>query len=470
MLDSGPQHVACATHIAARRNRSRPRVRNRFRVSVFRSWLLDTFGADYLAGGSGVLDVAGGKGELAFELLNLNGVPASVLDPRPMQLEQYEKRLKEGFYHFSRVFERYNGMAATTAATMAALDLDASSGAAAEPGRCSSPHSECNSGVPGSSRCRWLPREPRAPGHIRIFLTDQVVEAIGRLVALRRNGSEAAGSPNCPEWESALAHAAAAVLQSRRRAKQVEWTRKGFAAAEGHEEEPTRVLPAGHWRQRRAAVVGQRWRRCHISGGQQARQAEEADTVVDGRGEEAGRGPNFQCDITRRGDEPCPEQPALHPPPQPEPAAEATASEVQQAAPAEQGAGAQAAAEGYAELETEAEARAWAEGAVLRLLDCSVVAAMHPDQAAEFALRLALAAGKPFALVPCCVYAAEFPRRKLQSGDQVRSYTQLLAYLQELGAAGGWEVVAQELPFEGKNVLLYSRRLLPAGAPAHVRS
>lgn len=42
-------------------------------------------------------------------------------------------------------------------------------------------------------------------------------------------------------------------------------------------------------------------------------------------------------------------------------------------------------------------------------------------QAAEFAVRLAMAAGKPFALVPCCVYAAEFPRRKLRSGEQVRA-------------------------------------------------
>ena len=31
-----------------------------------------------------VLDVAGGKGELAFELLNLSNVPATVVDPRPV--------------------------------------------------------------------------------------------------------------------------------------------------------------------------------------------------------------------------------------------------------------------------------------------------------------------------------------------------------------------------------------------------
>eukprot|EP00198_Chlamydomonas_reinhardtii_P004630 XP_001693966.1 predicted protein [Chlamydomonas reinhardtii] len=231
------------------------------------SWLLDTFGADYLSSGSGVLDVAGGKGELAFELLNLNSVPASVLDPRPMQLQHYVKRL-------------------------------------------------------------------------------QVVEAVGRLAVLQREGCGGASGNSTPEWGAAMAAATAAFLESRDRAKQVEWTCKGFAAAEGHEEEPTRVLPAGHWRQRREAAVGRRWRRLH---------------------------------------------------------------------------------------------------------------------AAEFAVRLAMAAGKPFALVPCCVYAAEFPRRKLRSGEQVRSYAQLLAYLQELGGGADGEVVARELPFEGKNVMLY--RCSTPGAP-----
>ena len=49
-------------------------------------FLIDVFGRDVLASGSGVLDVAGGKGELAFELVNLNAIPATVVEPRPLQL------------------------------------------------------------------------------------------------------------------------------------------------------------------------------------------------------------------------------------------------------------------------------------------------------------------------------------------------------------------------------------------------
>jgi ubiquinone/menaquinone biosynthesis C-methylase UbiE len=51
-----------------------------------RRWLINTFGEEYLASGSGVLEVAGGKGELAFEFMNLSGINTTVFDPRPMEL------------------------------------------------------------------------------------------------------------------------------------------------------------------------------------------------------------------------------------------------------------------------------------------------------------------------------------------------------------------------------------------------
>ena len=41
------------------------------------------------------VDVAGGKGELAFELLNLSGTPATVLEPRPLDLRKRIKWLQE---------------------------------------------------------------------------------------------------------------------------------------------------------------------------------------------------------------------------------------------------------------------------------------------------------------------------------------------------------------------------------------
>ena len=60
--------------------------RNGSRGAVFRRFLIDTFGIENLASGSGVLDVAGGGaggGGLAFQLLNYNGIPSTIIDPRP---------------------------------------------------------------------------------------------------------------------------------------------------------------------------------------------------------------------------------------------------------------------------------------------------------------------------------------------------------------------------------------------------
>jgi hypothetical protein len=84
----------------------RLQTRNDARVAILRAFLADT-----LAETSGitdlssfnVLDVAGGKGELAFQLLNLNNVSSCyVIDPRPLSLGRFQKRLSRGFYHRSQ--------------------------------------------------------------------------------------------------------------------------------------------------------------------------------------------------------------------------------------------------------------------------------------------------------------------------------------------------------------------------------
>jgi hypothetical protein len=52
------------------------------RHRIFAEWLVQTYGIDALSSGSGVLDVAGGNGELTRALRTL-GVPSVVLDPNP---------------------------------------------------------------------------------------------------------------------------------------------------------------------------------------------------------------------------------------------------------------------------------------------------------------------------------------------------------------------------------------------------
>ncbi|OEH76013.1 hypothetical protein cyc_09033 [Cyclospora cayetanensis] len=52
------------------------------RGAVFAEWLISTYGAERLSKGSGVIEVAGGRGELAFELTVKYNVPVTIIDPR----------------------------------------------------------------------------------------------------------------------------------------------------------------------------------------------------------------------------------------------------------------------------------------------------------------------------------------------------------------------------------------------------
>jgi hypothetical protein len=80
---------------------------------------------------------------------------------------------------------------------------------------------------------------------------------------------------------------------------------------------------------------------------------------------------------------------------------------------------------------------------------------MHPDQAAWDVLEYANASAKPFAMVPCCVYARQFPTRRLRSGAAVTSYEDFVAWLQE--QAGPSELSVDTLPIPGRATVLWRR-------------
>ncbi len=83
----------------------RLQTRNDARVAILRAFLAGELARNGIKDLSSyrVLDVAGGKGELAFQLLNLNNVSSChVIDPRPLSLGRFQKRLSRGFYHRSQ--------------------------------------------------------------------------------------------------------------------------------------------------------------------------------------------------------------------------------------------------------------------------------------------------------------------------------------------------------------------------------
>ena len=73
--------------------------------------------------------------------------------------------------------------------------------------------------------------------------------------------------------------------------------------------------------------------------------------------------------------------------------------------------------------------------------EASVIVGLHPDEATEYIVDLALCHCKPFAVVPCCVFPSLFPGRVVatkgsaepeqeQQYEEVRTLPQFLDYLQ----------------------------------------
>eukprot|EP00911_Craspedida_sp_UC1_P002210 UC1_evm2s1688 len=109
--------------------------------------------------------------------------------------------------------------------------------------------------------------------------------------------------------------------------------------------------------------------------------------------------------------------------------------------------------------------------------DSAVVIGQHPDEATEPIVREALRLNRPFAIVPCCVFPGQFPR-KLQDGRDVRQYDDFVEYLLQLasGSNGGGSIsnngpVCQaRLDMGGRNTVIYrlpkKNALNPTNDPA----
>ena len=110
---------------------TRPRLRNSERAGALRRFLIDQYGLEALK--DGVIDVAGGQGALAFELTNLNDVPVTVVDPRPMDLKRLIYKWRRGLYFRTEPLQHYNAQAPADVAHARAVHAEwqAAVGAAA---------------------------------------------------------------------------------------------------------------------------------------------------------------------------------------------------------------------------------------------------------------------------------------------------------------------------------------------------
>lgn len=85
--------------------------------------------------------------------------------------------------------------------------------------------------------------------------------------------------------------------------------------------------------------------------------------------------------------------------------------------------------------------------------EASVVVGMHPDQATEAIVDLALRHRKPFAVVPCCVFwRSNLGRTNPEGGGTVKSWEQFCDYL----ASKSQAIRRERLPMRGRNEVLFA--------------
>jgi len=85
------------------------------------------------------------------------------------------------------------------------------------------------------------------------------------------------------------------------------------------------------------------------------------------------------------------------------------------------------------------------------LTSVKLIVGLHPDEATEPIVETALTLDLPFAVIPCCVFAASFPLRRLKDGSSPSSYEDFLVYLKEKDS----RIVEERLSFLGKNTVLF---------------
>lgn len=87
--------------------------------------------------------------------------------------------------------------------------------------------------------------------------------------------------------------------------------------------------------------------------------------------------------------------------------------------------------------------------------NCSFICGLHPDQATEPIVSLAIRLNVKFAILPCCVMPSLFPHRvQRKHGVSVRSYSAFCEYLLDM-APENEEFLVDYLPFVGRNKVIY---------------
>ena len=407
-------------------------------TTCFRKFLVETFGLERLGEGEGVLDVAGGKGQLSFELVNLcRGVRSTVVDARNTDTINYRK-----------IVDRHKRLAVKRRAHL----------------RRKEPDFDEQNAVPISVDS--IPYE--VPGHVVAYFGPD----LWRRDRDRDPDREKAQERARESWERGYG--------GKGRREREATTSTTTTTTEGEkpkEKKKKKVKPGSRYRGVAHDIVSGTWAayirqqggtRCLGRFGSEVEAAKAFDAAsleafgpeakgLNCRDEGVGEGPSpaagehaggrhhavvmgcWVCGPVGRGGEP---QRAIQP-----------------AAKCDDGVSGYSQHKSFRCPHNAARSgeqirprRLDPEEAARVIAGCSVVVGLHPDQATGDIVDFALETNKPFALVPCCTFAQTFQDRVLADGKRVSTYEDLLTWLRQKDEG---RIKQTTLGAPGRNVVLY---------------
>eukprot|EP01147_Barroeca_monosierra_P008614 gene8614-1027_t len=483
-------------------------VRNKARSACFRRFLIDIFGQELLKSGSGVLDVAAGKGEVGFELTRLNSIPVTAVEPRSLELARFVRRMKQGVYHQNPLFLSYikhktpqqalshqvckikhmrtlfevpstrtcfptclNNMhtwqESIDAAKRMTWDRSGLHEVGIQPGRKGKP-------PPSTTKRDRRKRQRSVRRHWKSLLSsglspDQALAVLRKEgVTNQKEAAPSSSSSSSQEDPKSLNRSHGKMHDENDEDIEDDMIRLFDISLDENSSHPTSPEPCAKssysnidcnttFNDTGNCNARFEFASINVSTPNRSRDCKEDEL-----------NPNCVClnmlspsnNIQSSNDDdndflfsPLPNDHDANNPDRSFGVVDC--SDVAEVKTCSQ----QSEKETLNVCENEETAATShfvdiienLEEAQYLISNSSVVFGLHPDQAAEHIVRFAIQHRKPFAVVPCCVYSKEFPTRKLPDGRFVRSYLQLVEYLQGLSPG----INRTSLPFEGKNICLY---------------
>mmetsp|Transcript_111189 Transcript_111189/g.314636 ORF Transcript_111189/g.314636 Transcript_111189/m.314636 type:complete len:507 (+) Transcript_111189:212-1732(+) len=399
--ENGALDGSCPVPEVGSYHRKRKKVRNAGNISCFRRFVYDKFLCRKGPNSVSVLDVAGGKGELAFQMVNLSAEVKclTVVDPRPLEFDKFRRKLHYGLYtrSYSNGMNPHNTMNHMDRAEAEQSKLD--DGTLQEQYLSTTRRVEDRLDASRTTSTRERIEE-RPVQHLPYFFRPE-------LWLTPEDDYEA--EVFCPE----VAHD------------------EDFTTNPRREQQDTEQYLLKATNRRASTVRGafrDNWERSHLwDWKKHGRKKNEA------LGNDPGREDSVAVD---------------------ELIAE-TKAEYEQTPPCTTAASENSPPPDQDQFEESLKAILKTSQSVVQEAD--LVLGMHPDQAAEWIVDFALQNNKTFFVMPCCVYSKEFLWRKQpcscaqRSGQVVRYYEELLDWLQ----AKDESIQRDVLDFDGRNVVLW---------------